>query len=412
MFGSRWNKWVGQVLTPKADDARIDAELDKVRKATPVPVLWLLGKTQSGKSSIIQGLTGSTEIEIGEGWQACTRSSRAYDFPNARESLIRFLDTRGIGEPYYDPTDDLAYAEKEAAGILVVMQACDPAQEAIKSILAQVRKRKRAWPVILVQTTLHKGYPPGTDHPRPYCFGESPLPEQVPRDLARAIDHQWCDVHGLFDHHVAIDFTHPDDGFEPRLYGIDALWTTLETVLPKGFRAVLAANPQLTAGYRDILYRTAFPHIVSYSLAAGIASAIPIPGANLPGVLLAQTKMLHSIASIYGLPLAGGLEALGAAFGTGFMVRAAARSLLAGIPVVGQTAAGFLTAAATYAMGCALRWYFAEVKRGAVPTAAQIQKVYSEELARGRERFKDYFRARGHDTHVPKAIGHHDSSPS
>jgi uncharacterized protein (DUF697 family) len=227
--------------------------------------------------------------------------------------------------------------------------------------------------------------------------------------LIRALEYQRDDFKGLFDHHVSLDFTHPDDGYEPRLYGLEALWTTLEAVVPAGFRAVLAATPELTSGFRDMLYKTAFPHILSYSLLAGVAAAVPIPGANLPGVLLAQTKMLHSIASIYGLPLAGGLEAMGAAFGTGFMARAAARSVLAGVPFVGQATAGLLTAAATYALGHALCWYFAEVKRGAMPTSAQIQKVYSEELARGQDRFKDYFRARGRGTTDTRSSGKHDT---
>lgn len=411
MFGSQWQRWVQQVLAPKADDARVQNELEQVRKSAGAPVLWLLGKTQSGKSSLIQGLTGTTDIEIGAGWRACTRTSRIYDFPNAEESLIRFLDTRGIGEPHYDPEEDLAYAEREARGVLVVMRACDPGQEIIKNILARVRKRRRDWPVILVQTTLHEGYPRGGEHPQPYCFASSPLPESVPRDLARALDYQRDDFKGLFDHHVALDFTHPDDGYEPRLYGLDALWTTLEAVVPTGFRAVLAGKPEFTTGFRDILYQTAFPHILSYSLLAGVAAAVPIPGVNLPGVLLAQTKMLHSIASIYGLPLAGGLEAMGAAFGTGFMARAAARSVLAGVPFVGQATAGLLTAAATYGLGHALCWYFAEIKRGAVPNSAQIKKVYSEELARGRDRFKDYFRARGRST-TASGSNENDDTPT
>jgi hypothetical protein len=35
------------------------------------------------------------------------------------------------------------------------------------------------------------------------------------------------------------------------------------------------------------------------------------------------------------------------------------------------------------------------VKRGAVPTKAQIRRVYADQLAPGRERFENYFRGRG-----------------
>jgi len=395
MFDFRWRRWVARVLEPKADEDIIQAELDKVRGQSGSPVLWLLGKTQSGKSSIIQGLTGSTLVEIGTGSRACTRTSTLYDFPQGQEPLIRFLDTRGIGEPHYDPEEDLAFAERQAHGVLVVMRACDPAQEVIKAVLARVRKRQPWWPIVLVQTTLHEGYPRGQGHPLPYCFDRLTLPAEVPTDLSRALKYQQDHFAGLVDRQVAIDFTNPEDDYDPRFYGEDALWAAIADILPAGFRAVLSGRPDLTSGFRDILFKTAFPHIASYSTLAGVAAAVPIPGANLPGVMFAQTKMLHSIASIYGLPLASGLEAMGAAIGTSFLLRSASRSLLAGIPFVGAASAGVLTASATYALGCSLCWYFAQIKRGAVPTKAQIRRVYADQLAPGRERFENYFRGRG-----------------
>jgi uncharacterized protein (DUF697 family) len=397
MFDSPWRRWVAQILQPKANDASIHSELEKAHSKTRTPVLWLLGKSQSGKSSIIQGITGCTEIEVGNGCRPCTRTSTIYDFPSAEDSLFRFLDTRGIGEAFYSPEEDLAYAEQQAHGVLVVMRACDPGQESIKQVLAKVRKRKRSWPVVLVQTTLHEGYPHGTEHPHPYCFDRLPLPVAVPSDLARALDYQHHDFAGLFDRHVAIDFTQPEDGYTPRLYGEDALWNALTEVVPLGYRAVLAGTPEALAGVRDILFATAHPHIVSYSTLAGVAAMVPFPAANIPGVLFAQTKMLHSIASVYGLSLAKGLEALGPAIGISFGARTLARSLLAGIPGLGSAVAGLWTASATYGLGCALCWYFAEVKQGAVPTQTQIRRVYAVELARGRQRFKDYFHGKRRD---------------
>jgi uncharacterized protein (DUF697 family) len=404
MADSWWNRWAKSVLAPKADETVIHAELEKARGKTQAPVLWLLGKTQSGKSSIIQGITGCTEIEIGYGCRPCTRTSTIYDFPNEEQSLFRFLDTRGIGEAFYNPDEDLACAEGQAHGVLVVMRACDPGQEAIKQVLTKVRKRKRSWPIVLVQTTLHEGYPRGTEHPQPYCFDRLPLPDAVPSDLARALDYQHRDFAGLFDRHVAIDFTHPDDGYGPRLYGEDALWNALAEVVPLGYRAVLSGTPEALSGVRDILFKTAHPHIVSYSTLAGVAAMVPFPAANIPAVLFAQTKMLHSLASLYGMSLAKGLEALGPAIGISFAGRTLVRSLVTGIPGVGSALAGLWTASATYGLGCALCWYFAAVKQGAVPTNAQIRKVYAEELARGRQRFKDYFRGQRRDRPVADQI--------
>ena len=55
--------------------------------------IWLFGKTQSGKTSIIKFLTGASDAEIGSGFRPCTRFSREYDFPNAEAPLLSFLDT-------------------------------------------------------------------------------------------------------------------------------------------------------------------------------------------------------------------------------------------------------------------------------------------------------------------------------
>src|SRR5437868_3021083 len=96
------------ILSRWRRDAHFDEKLESLRKRTPVPVFWLFGKTQSGKTSIIKYLTGADNAEIGKGFQPCTRFSRLYQFPSAETPLLSFLDTRGLDEPGYDPTEDLA----------------------------------------------------------------------------------------------------------------------------------------------------------------------------------------------------------------------------------------------------------------------------------------------------------------
>src|SRR4051794_37576495 len=82
-----------------ADDATSDAAKERARRAATAeaPFIWLFGKVQSGKSSIVQRLTGATKAEIGEGFRPMTRSAAVFDFP-AEAPLLRFLDTRGLGE--------------------------------------------------------------------------------------------------------------------------------------------------------------------------------------------------------------------------------------------------------------------------------------------------------------------------
>ena len=84
-----WEQLRTALLEPKVDPTLLEASLRDARAKMPVPVIWLLGKTQSGKTSIIRALTGSETAEIGNGFQPCTRSSRFYDFP-AETPIVKF----------------------------------------------------------------------------------------------------------------------------------------------------------------------------------------------------------------------------------------------------------------------------------------------------------------------------------
>src|SRR5262249_1966580 len=85
---------------------RYHERLEVLIKRTPIPVFWLFGKTQSGKTSIIRFLTGADDAEIGRGFKPCTRFSREYRFPTEEAPLLIFLDTRGLEEPGYNADED------------------------------------------------------------------------------------------------------------------------------------------------------------------------------------------------------------------------------------------------------------------------------------------------------------------
>ena len=72
----------------------------------PIPCLWLLGKTGSGKTSIVRFLTGAPDAVIGKGFRPETRYSRLFSFPDEEVPIVRFLDTRGLGEAGYDAAAD------------------------------------------------------------------------------------------------------------------------------------------------------------------------------------------------------------------------------------------------------------------------------------------------------------------
>src|SRR5690349_6475620 len=99
-----WRSISDTVLTPRPDPAD-DARVAEAARAQ-APVIWLLGMVGTGKSSIVRTLTGSTDAEVGNGFRPCTPTARIFEFP-PEAPLIRFLDTRGLGEIAYDPADDL-----------------------------------------------------------------------------------------------------------------------------------------------------------------------------------------------------------------------------------------------------------------------------------------------------------------
>ena len=149
--------------------AELQARLEQMIQQTPVPVFWLLGKTQSGKTSVVRSLTGAENAEIGQGYKPCTRFSQLYSFPAEETPLLKFLDTRGLDEPGYDPSEDLASFNDEAHVLIVTVRVLDQALANLLKHVREIRDAKPSRPCILLLTTLHEAYPQ-QQHPESYPF--------------------------------------------------------------------------------------------------------------------------------------------------------------------------------------------------------------------------------------------------
>src|SRR5581483_431126 len=57
----RFKTW----FAPSRHRASLHERLERLRQRAPIPVIWLFGKTQSGKTSIIKYLTGADDAEVG-----------------------------------------------------------------------------------------------------------------------------------------------------------------------------------------------------------------------------------------------------------------------------------------------------------------------------------------------------------
>ncbi len=387
--GALSRSWQGLRDTVLSPAASVPSEKVTELASSAAPVIWLLGKVQAGKSSIVRALTDASAAEIGQGYKPCTKTASIFDYP-AEAPVIRFLDTRGLGERGYDPAEDIAFHEAQAHLLLVVMKALDPQQDTIMDAVKAARRRHPEWPVIVAQTTLHEAYAVGVPHPQPYPYdranGDWQRNPAVPESLARSLSFQralFPSVPGrgqiLF---VPLDFTQPGDGFEPIDYGLPALLTALETAAPAGLVAALKDKNS-----NDKLANEAHPHIVGYATAAAAADAVPVAGAvAVPAV---QSKMLHSLARIYGVEWnRKALAEFAACLGVGAVSRLAAgfglRELAKLIPVYGQTAGAAAAAATSFATTFAIgkaACYFLSKHRAGVTDREGVAKAYSAALS-------------------------------
>lgn len=370
------------------DKAELNEAVQLATDRQPVPVLWLIGKTQSGKTSLIRALTGSAKAEIGNGFQPCTSTSRFYDFP-AELPLVRFLDTRGLGEVEYDPAEDIKYCESESHLIIAVIRASDPNQKSVFDVLRETRNRHPDWPVVIAQTALHQSQSPEWEHPEPYPYGD--LANLPLDDLTRALRAQRDSLGKLAGEAgvwwVPVDFTLQEDGFENSDYGLDELWRAIEAATTFNLSRWLEVDSNVLSAFE----RTAHPHIVSYSMAAAGFGALPL--VDIAGVAAIQLKLLHTLASIYQQPWSNRNTAeFFGFFGTGAVVsygfQFAGRSVVKLIPVWGQTVGAVWGAASsgaiTYGLGKAGCYYLGRKEKGLEVDGEALRDVFAQGLAKGR----------------------------
>lgn len=330
----------------------------------PLPVLWLLGKTGAGKSSVVRGLTG--QAQVGDGFTPCTRTARAFDFP-ADHPVLRFLDTRGLGETGYDPSEDLAVAESGSHAVLAVARLDDPAQGALREVLADLRQRRRRLPVLVLHTGADL-----LDDPATRTRAQAAAQAGLERAAGGALP--------------AVTLALPE-GAPPE--GLDHLRAALVEMLPD---LTLLMAQDRAADAEAARFAELRPLVLWYAGAAGASDAAPVIGTVTVPAL--QGAMLHALAARQGLRWTGArAAAFGAALGTGVVLRMTlahgARQVAKLVPVVGQTlgaaAAAAISFAATYALGRAGAYWLHRTARGEATDAATLRAIYAEAFRRARD---------------------------
>lgn len=388
-----WDRLSAAVLSSSPDSA--------AGVPAGVPVIWLLGRTGSGKTSLIAALTGDSRAQVGDGIRSCTRSSVVYDWP-PETPVLRFLDTRGLGEVGYDPADDLAGAARQAHVLLVVAKINDPKQAAVRAVLAEIRddRARRHWPVVVAQTGLHALYPRGADHPAvyPYSLATGEPDATVPDGLTRALREQRALFSGLpgpAPRFVPLDFTQPEDGFSDPCFGLDALHAAL---CEAGVGHLLGGQPS-TAGVDSATITAGATQLIwGYAAAAAAAGAVPVPYAGVGGVAGTAALLLRALAGRFDEPwtrarLAEFGGALGTAtllgIGAGYGAREAAKL----IPVVGTVFAGALNALAAgallYGLGQAACVYLSGRRDGRALDEEAIRTTFTQAYEQAKQKMNE-----------------------
>ncbi|MFN4128906.1 MAG: TerB family tellurite resistance protein [Paracoccaceae bacterium] len=351
-------RMIGRVWTDNPDEV--------VKNATaPIPVLWLLGKTGAGKSTVVRLLTGLSAAEVGNGFSPCTRTSTAFDHP-ADMPVLRFLDTRGLSEVGYDPTEDLAVCESASHAILAVARLDDPVQGELAEAIGKIRKRRPSIPVLVLHT------------------GADLVPDPDQRCRARARTQTMLEAGGKSLPSVELSLPEPDvlSGSAPA----EPLIEALSTLLPE---AALFLMQEDLHDDEARAYAKNKSLIFWYAGAAGASDAAPLIGlVTVPGL---QGAMLHQLARRYGLEWTKTRAATFAgALGSSILLRYGAelglRQMVKLIPVYGQTvgaaSAATLSFATTVALGrAAAAWIYHE-SRGNTMDADALRAHYAAALGR------------------------------
>lgn len=309
-----------------------------------IPVLWLLGKTGAGKSSLVQAMTGMGAVEIGNGFVPCTRTADAYDFP-AGDPVLRFLDTRGLGEAGYRPDADLASNGDASQMILVLSRLDDPVQGNVAEALAKVVRKKTDLPVVVLHSAADK-VPDPAERRRIRPANQSLFEKAAKRDIP------WLEL----------------DLLTPSRADLQGLKQALATTLPS---VALLMDRQKASDAEEAAFLSRRGTVLRYAGMATASGAVPVVGAATAPAL--QLALVTALANSYGLPwdrdrLIAFASALGTGVVGGALIGILGRSLAGLIPVVGQTAVPVLTAgygfASTYAVGRAAAYWMYHTKAG------------------------------------------------
>ncbi len=327
-----------------------------------LPTLWLLGKTGAGKSSLIQAITGDSDVAIGNGFAPCTKTAQAYDYPKTTP-LLRFLDTRGLSEADYDPAEDLKLCSQQSHALLVIVKAEEPEQSDLINALKKIKKQKSIQQILIVHTAVKQ------------------LNGNEQRQAVQYNQLQFEKVWGDKIPYLEVDFELAKGG----TFAISELKDKLAELLPIIHQL---NDEQQHTNNEEANFQKLKKEILWYAGSAGAADAVPALGlVAVPGI---QAKMLHSLANQYAVEwnkqaVAEFIGTLGSGFVFQYASKLGIRQLVKLIPAYGQTigsaSAAVVSFTSTYAIGRVACKYMYHKSKGEMVSNKEIRAIYKNALA-------------------------------
>ncbi|MEA5576075.1 YcjF family protein [Anabaena sp. UHCC 0451] len=379
---------VGQWFS--VNDAQVAEILATIRTQLPTTEALLIGKPQTGKSSIVRGLTGVSAEIIGQGFRPHTQNTQRYAYPSNDLPLLVFTDTVGLGDVNKDTEtiiqeliSDLQTETTGARVLILTVKINDFATDTLIKIAQKLCQQYPNIPCLLAVTCLHEIYPTEIDN--------HPIYPPDFEELNRAFTEIKNNFAGLYNRAVLMDFTLEEDGYDPVFYGLEALRDNLAELLPEAESKAIYQLLDKQAGEKlGNIYRDAARHyILPFSIMAGTLAAVPLPFATMPVLTALQVSMVGLLGKLYGQTLtpsqAGGIVS---AIAGGFIAQAVARELIKFIPGFGSVIAASWAGAYTWSLGEAACVYFGDLMGGKKPDPQKIQNVMQEAFEGAKDRFK------------------------
>lgn len=362
------------------NDDQVAEILATVSSQLPTTEALLIGKPQTGKSSIVRGLIGVSPEIIGQGFRPHTQNTQRYIYPNKDLPLIIFTDTVGLGDTDKDTEiiiqeiiKDLNTENKRARVLILTVKINDFATDTLGNIAQKLRQQYTHIPCLLAVTCLHEIYPPDMENHPDY-------PPNFP-EINRAFDEIKANFSGLYDRATLVDFTLDEDGYSPVFYGLEAFRDSLTSLLPEAEAKTIyqLLDEQVGDKLGNIYRDTARRYILPFSIMATTLAAVPLPFTTMPVLTALQVSMVGILGNLYGQTLtpsqAGGIVSTIAG---GFLAQAIGRELIKFIPGFGTVIAASWAGAYTWSLGEAACVYFGDLMGGKKPDIQTIQNVMQQ----------------------------------